>query len=122
MASFGSCDLAHRGAICRRSSAAIPLATIASFRCLVWGSGRCSGLPTLMQILSGVFALIGAAAALAALVTLFYALIYGYRYYAPRNPTNLVAVILRVYKRQITAFFVLYVVSIAAFVLAAIFK
>src|SRR6266516_2217610 len=31
MASFGSCDLAHRGAICRRSSAPIRLATIASF-------------------------------------------------------------------------------------------
>jgi transposase len=31
MASFGSCDLEHRGAICRRSSAPIPPATIASF-------------------------------------------------------------------------------------------
>jgi hypothetical protein len=28
---FLSCDLVHRGAICRRSSALIPLATIASF-------------------------------------------------------------------------------------------
>jgi hypothetical protein len=31
MASFGFCDLAHRGAICRRSSVPIPLVTIALF-------------------------------------------------------------------------------------------
>jgi hypothetical protein len=30
-ASFGFCDLAHRGAICRRSSVPIPLVTIALF-------------------------------------------------------------------------------------------
>ncbi len=75
-----------------------------------------------MQMLSGGFALIGAAAVLAALVTFFYVLIYGYEYYNPRDPPGWLVALLRVYRRQIVAFCVLYAVSIAAFVLATIFK
>jgi hypothetical protein len=70
---------------------------------------------TPMQMLSGGFALIGAAAVPAALI-------YGYEYYNPRDPPGWLAALLRVYKRQIIAFCVLYAVSIAAFVLATIFK
>ena len=53
-ASFGSCDLAHRGAICHEVSVPTPPATTASFggAALVSGVGSWRHLPALMMRLS----------------------------------------------------------------------
>jgi hypothetical protein len=73
-----------------------------------------------MQTLVGMLALFGLAAAAAGLVLHFYVVMYGYKYAHPKDHKNpdWMVVLLRLYKRQIVGFFVLYAVALAAFVLA----
>jgi membrane-bound ClpP family serine protease len=73
-----------------------------------------------MQTLAGVFGLLGLAAAVAGLVLHFYVVMYGYKYAHPKDHKNpdWMVVLLRLYKRQIIAFFVLYAVAATALTLA----
>jgi hypothetical protein len=73
-----------------------------------------------MQPLAGVLGFIGLAAAAAGLALHVYVVMYGYKYAHPKDHKNpdWMVVLLRLYKRQIIAFFVLYVVAAIALGLA----
>jgi len=77
-----------------------------------------------MHILSPLLAVIGLLAGVAAVGTVFYVVMYGYKYAHPRDHQNpdWMVVLLRLYKPHVIAYFVLLTVSVAALLLAEFVK
>jgi len=73
-----------------------------------------------MRILAGALELIGFAAGATAVAVIFYVVMYAQKYAHPKDNKNpdWMVVLLRLYKRQIIAYFILLAVAVAALALA----